>query len=507
MKKHVRLWLHIGLVVLGTRLVADAAGPQWMSYQGVLKNSGGQLLGATTATVYTVRFNIYSAATGGTPLWSEQQAVAVDAGHYSVYLGSGEALLSPQPALYTLFRGATNRYIGKQVQFTSGGAFVEIFPRQQIAAMPFAMRALGANRLMNNQGETLTRAEGNQVIVNGQVRVIGTLQVTSIQADGGALTNLDAAAFSQGTVSVDRIPNLPAQRVSSGTFQTSQLSSLSADTVRGVLSVDRIPNLPASKFGSGMLPASSSVSLSASLIIPGTMNFFFTTIPRPLAIDRIPNLPANVFTSGILPVDKGGTGAGSFIANRVLYSSSISGQPTTASQIRWDVRSGHSGLRVSARDGSIYDDFPSDWRGIAVWDIVAQSIRAESWSLRSDARLKTNIVSLADQQVLSRILGLRPVMYEWTEQPGQSRFGFIAQELEEILPELVTRADDEAGTLAIRDSELLALIIQAMQEQQGMIAAQQTEWQSLTGQLDLLEAELEELLERAEQRHAEGGAL
>jgi hypothetical protein len=507
MKKHVRLWLHIGLVVLGTRLVADAAGPQWMSYQGVLKNSGGQLLGATTATVYTVRFNIYSAATGGTPLWSEQQAVAVDAGHYSVYLGSGEALLSPQPALYTLFRGATNRYIGKQVQFTSGGAFVEIFPRQQIAAMPFAMRALGANRLMNNQGETLTRAEGNQVIVNGQVRVIGTLQVTSIQADGSQLTNLDASGFSLGTVPAARLPSLPAQRVTAGSFLTSQVDNLSADLIRGVVSVDRIPNLPASKFGSGVFSLSSGLTLPASLIVPRTSQFFIFPITTRLSGDRMPMVPAERFTSGILPVDKGGTGAGSFVANRVLYSSNPGGQPATASQIRWDFRSSHWGLRVYSPAGAITDDFPSGWSGIATWDIIAAGIRADSWSTRSDARLKTNIVSLSEEQILSRVLQLRPVMYEMIEQPGATRFGFIAQELQEILPELVMHDDNEASTLSIRNSEMTALLVRALQEQQELIAAQHAEWQSLTGQLDLLEAELEELLERAEQRHAEGGAL
>ncbi len=467
---------------------AMAAEPQWMVYQGVLQDAGRDSMGSGTPASYTMRFSMYTVPTGGSPVWSEEQTVMVDEGHYSVFLGSGSPLISPQPTLYELFRGGGSHYLDLQVSLNS--VFENILPRHQIAAMPFAMQAEGARRLINSQGEALTQADGNAVVVDGEARVAGPLHVTALQANGSGLTALNANHFASGNVPADRLPNLPASKITSGTFAVPLVAE--AFSAGPAFSADRIPSLPASQFSFGTIPSGSIPNLPASKISG--------TIPE----SQMPDLSASKFTSGVLPISRGGTGQSSLLNGRVLITDRWGGLTTTWT-INWDVRSGYEGLRVYSPQGHIWTDFPGGWRGIATWDITVQSALVRSWQKRSDARLKTNVVALAGHGVLNRVLSLRPVTFEWIDGTAETQFGFIAQEVRAVLPELVSQSDDGVGMLAIRDDEMLTLLVQAMQEQQALIEAQHAEWQSLTLQMDELDAELMELLDRAEQVLAEGG--
>jgi hypothetical protein len=76
-----------------------------------------------------------------------------------------------------------------------------------------------------------------------------------------------------------------------------------------------------------------------------------------------------------------------------------------------------------------------------------------AWANYSDIRLKENIVDLDSTNILSKISSLRPVTFNYNELSGydeetRSRriSGFIAQELQEVFPEMV-------GTIKINDTE------------------------------------------------------
>ncbi|MBN2858136.1 MAG: tail fiber domain-containing protein, partial [Candidatus Delongbacteria bacterium] len=65
------------------------------------------------------------------------------------------------------------------------------------------------------------------------------------------------------------------------------------------------------------------------------------------------------------------------------------------------------------------------------------------------------------------IMKMRPVTYLWKDKPERGRkVGLIAQELIEVLPEVVNVGDDEDQTLGINYAELTPILIKALQEQQ-----------------------------------------
>jgi hypothetical protein len=79
---------------------------------------------------------------------------------------------------------------------------------------------------------------------------------------------------------------------------------------------------------------------------------------------------------------------------------------------------------------------------LATWDICANRILATEFRTASDERLKRDIQPLDASWELQRLMSLRPVSYYWRdEQLSQERqYGFIAQDLREVFPELVRRA-------------------------------------------------------------------
>ncbi len=71
---------------------------------------------------------------------------------------------------------------------------------------------------------------------------------------------------------------------------------------------------------------------------------------------------------------------------------------------------------------------------------------SNSFSSKSDERLKKNIEPLKDD-CIEKLQKLNPVSYQWkTQTDDKLHFGFIAQEVEEILPELVSENENKDGT-------------------------------------------------------------
>lgn len=87
----------------------------------------------------------------------------------------------------------------------------------------------------------------------------------------------------------------------------------------------------------------------------------------------------------------------------------------------------------------------------------------------SDARTKHDINALSAG--LAELLQLKPSTYAFnTDEPGApTRYGFVAQDVQEVLPELVTTTHDD--TLAIEPLGLLPVIVHAIQEQQAQLDA------------------------------------
>ena len=84
----------------------------------------------------------------------------------------------------------------------------------------------------------------------------------------------------------------------------------------------------------------------------------------------------------------------------------------------------------------------------------------------SDARLKSNIVSLGS--TLAKLLQIDGKSYE---MKGKQKIGVLAQEIQEVFPELVT--EDDNDMLAVNYQGLVPVLINALKEQDKIIKSQE----------------------------------
>jgi len=122
---------------------------------------------------------------------------------------------------------------------------------------------------------------------------------------------------------------------------------------------------------------------------------------------------------------------------------------------------------------------------------------AATWTVTSDARLKKNVSDL--EGALETLLALRGVTFEYKDpsRPGLRR-GFLAQEVEKVLPEWVEDGPDGYKRLTIKGFEALA--VEALREEQRELDAQklrsveqQQEIEAQRGELAVLRSEVERL--------------
>ncbi len=108
----------------------------------------------------------------------------------------------------------------------------------------------------------------------------------------------------------------------------------------------------------------------------------------------------------------------------------------------------------------------------------------------SDRRLKRAIVSLP--YGIDAIMQLAPKAYYWKKDKinGNRSLGLIAQEVEPIIKEVVHGSGGEENKLSISYTELVPVLIKAMQEQQTIITGQSNQISELELRLAKLEAKL-----------------
>jgi hypothetical protein len=115
----------LGQAVLAVPTLAAAAVPGVLTEQGRLFDAAGAPLQGTAS----FQFAVYATATGGAPLWTETQTIALDAGYFSAELGT----VTPFPP--GVWNGAV-RYLGITV-----GSDPEQSPRQATQSVPYALVA------------------------------------------------------------------------------------------------------------------------------------------------------------------------------------------------------------------------------------------------------------------------------------------------------------------------------------------------------------------------------
>ena len=145
----------------------------------------------------------------------------------------------------------------------------------------------------------------------------------------------------------------------------------------------------------------------------------------------------------------------------------ITGDATTPDEIFGGITFS-TGLSYSAQQLNFTGEVAGNLR-------VSGDICAFDTSVTSDKQFKDNIELILDP--VDTVKSLRGVTFDWNEQSGKSGHdvGVIAQEVEEILPEVV-KTDEDTGVKSVAYHKLVPLLIEAVK--------------SLSSEIEVLKKEL-----------------
>lgn len=92
-----------------------------------------------------------------------------------------------------------------------------------------------------------------------------------------------------------------------------------------------------------------------------------------------------------------------------------------------------------------------------------QANNGNSWVAVSDETLKTDLTPILDG--INKVASLRSVTGRYTTDPiDKSRSFLIAQDVQKVLPEAVSIADSETGTLGLSYTDVIPLLVAAIKE-------------------------------------------
>ncbi|WP_218841418.1 tail fiber domain-containing protein [Winogradskyella costae] len=120
-----------------------------------------------------------------------------------------------------------------------------------------------------------------------------------------------------------------------------------------------------------------------------------------------------------------------------------------------------------------------------------------NYSSISDRSTKKDITAI-ENGTLSKVMQLNPVSYLMKDQTDTKRnLGLISQEVQEIFPSITTYVE-ESDLITLSYTELIPILIKALQEQQGVINTQNSKIETLSTDNSTLENMVNNLISRVE---------
>lgn len=471
----------IAFIVLAHAAFAGAQAPQSSTATATTRlipfaGTTPDISGAPFTGEVTVTFELYEDQEGGAPLWSESQTVSVNRGRYQVYLGGGAPL--PQAA----FSQERARWLGVSVGNRA-------LPRVMLVAVPYALRAADADTLGGQPAASFVRSRADgRLETSAGVSIHEAVDGSGIAgqlAKFSSATTLSSSVISESASNRIGI-NLPDPTGGGVVDSVFSIKNLDNNTGFGILNETQQRRFAINTLASGgwLLYDGGSSTWNAGIgQLNGRLGIGTTTPDDQLHLKSAasPSLridgPVNTAAVGAklrMTEDSGVAGGVGFeafldgITNTLVWRT-IDFNSVQNDNILVMKRGTPNNIGIGLLDPLDKLHVAGDVRvGTGTTGCVKDAdATIIAGTCSSDRRLKKNVTPFHSS--LDKVSQLQPVHFYWNADAYPDRhfgasesFGLIAQDVEQVLPELVTT--DDQGYKAVRYSALPLHMLQAIKE-------------------------------------------
>ena len=457
----------VGATTLGGVLVASSN----VSVSGATSLAGAATLGSTLAVAgaTTLSNSLTVAGTGATALGGVL-GVAGATTLGGALVANSTATFASNVAMDSALNVDGIAWFGQNVAI--GGTFDPAF------ALDVSGSIRATSQSVFGPTGSVVDPSGAQLRVDGDARVDGSLQVGDIiDASGVHFVRESATLWYEGAVSM-MMNNGTALNVGTGgaiTCRYMQLGTLVTAEISVVFGSDAYLGTATNPWNFSLPVApggafNNSVIGSAFLVNADSANYTATVVANSATADR-PNAVAiytNMSSSGVTGTDFTWV-AGDSINMSLTYESAT--RPVVIPPMR-NVLINTDGTSIGINKTPMLD-LPAgsvDVTGaiVAGGDIITAtgSVSAVEMFSTSDRRLKSNIVPLMGS--LDKIQALTGVSFTFNAT-GRDSIGLVAQDVQAILPEIVSTND--AGFLSVNYGSLVGLLVEGMKDLSQRLAA------------------------------------
>lgn len=479
-------------------LVSTLVG-QTLSIQGVLRDDTGT---SVADGLKNFTFQLYAVSEGGSSVWNETQQIEVVNGVYNALLGSVNSLDGLD---YNI-----NYWLGISVEDAE-----EMAPRTQLALSPYAIASVsGVDNVFPQSGNvgigTTTPTQALEVIGNSnfaghlyigsaqQIEGLGRLHITGSELlyllnkdgvivskswDGNGQLKVEGDLFASSNVGIGTTDPRSKLMVHDGAAYISKSISYSHTGTYTYLLMGMNQHQSDASYNTKFLfdiEATPATQQSKMHLRAGRVDW---------SADEF-SIPDASHKTEIMTFDGGGNvgigttspGAKLDVNGNIRFDGTHLIYNSKDAVIDWGANNeGTLYFRKLSSQGD-----PGSYTQLAHINKDGGFFAIGGCHTWSDIRLKSNVVNITNG--LMKALQLKPVEFEMKNRLGIPRIGFVANDVQQVVPEAVTEAED--GLLAIEYGALSAVAIAAIQDQQKIIETQQSEIDNLKERLTQLEASL-----------------
>ena len=483
MKKRI---IFLTMLLIFSQIVL-AGIPRTMSYQGLLTNPDGSIV---DDDFYNLNFKMYNVASGGSELWLENHSsVEVTNGIFNVILGS-----------IMIFNTDIIDFSEKYWLGISIDGGIELSPRVGLTSSAYSINsvnAINADSLANNASDFYLGIEsinnqygdenrnvsieaGDNITVstsNDTITISGSAGGSSLWTEGTG----DDIYRENGNVGIGT--SYPINKLDvSGDINTTHKYKIDDLTV---LQISQSTGVFVGKNAGANSTSGDNTFLGESTGINNT-GIFNTFLGRRCGYNNSGN--GNTFIGYFAGISNTSGGSNTFIGESTGLEHSSGGSNTFIGyRSGFNNENGEANVflgnnagyneegsyklyidNTTTSDPLIYGEFNNDRIGIntsspdRTFKVNGDAGGTTPWYNDSDERLKEKIITIDDP--LEKVKKLRGVQFEWKNTknyPEGKQIGFIAQEVKNIIPEVVDKKGEYYG---MQYAPITALLVEAIKE-------------------------------------------